>query len=162
MDLWNTADIAIAAGFFALGIGRIGCLLVGDDYGLEAPASLPFPLAFRVPDPIPDRAQWAPTPPGTWVYATQIYLSANGFFLAGLGRWLLSRRKFAGQVVWTTTAVYCVTRSIIEHFRGDDAARGMVVPGALSTSQAISIPLFLLSLFMLLRLSRRRKVPARR
>jgi phosphatidylglycerol:prolipoprotein diacylglycerol transferase len=166
MDLWNTADYALAAGWVGLGIGRIGCLLVGDDYGRLAPEGTPFPIAIRVPDPIPPEAQWDPASAGRLVYATQLYLSANGFLLGALGRFLLPRRRFPGQVVWTTTAVYCVTRSLIETFRGDDVARGVLrLPGAfsftggLSTSQAISIPLFALSLIMLRRL-RARGAPA--
>ncbi|MGH7151294.1 MAG: prolipoprotein diacylglyceryl transferase [Planctomycetota bacterium] len=166
MDLWNTADLCLAAGWLGLGIGRIGCLLVGDDYGSLAPEGTPFPIAIRVPDPIPPDAQWDSESAGRLVYATQLYLSANGFLLAGLARWMLPRRRFRGQVVWTSTALYCVTRSAIECLRGDDVARGVLdlpegfpLLRGLSTSQAISIPLFLLSLYMLRRLRRRGEGP---
>jgi phosphatidylglycerol:prolipoprotein diacylglycerol transferase len=155
MNLLSTADLAIAAAFVGIGIGRIGCLLVGDDYGRPAPEGLPFPLAVRVPEdlvtPPFDRSQWDRETAGKLVYATQVWLSANAFALAILARYLLERRRFAGQLAATVTAVYCVVRFAVEFFRGDDAARGMVLDGSLSTSQAISIPLFALCLVALAR-----------
>src|SRR6185295_9639935 len=53
----NALDIGMVAGFVGLAIGRVGCLLVGDDYGRVVPAKyahLPFPITLRVPSPLPE------------------------------------------------------------------------------------------------------------
>ncbi|MBL8694054.1 MAG: prolipoprotein diacylglyceryl transferase [Planctomycetes bacterium] len=163
---WHAADLGMIAGFLGLGIGRIGCLLVGDDHGRLCDPSLPFPIAITIPDPIPEKsffpAEWA----GKTVYATQIYMMVNGFGLALLGRWLLGRRKFAGQVTFIMMGIYAVTRGIIEYFRGDDAARGFtdVVLGSetirLYTSVKIGMVLLPLSIVMYLVLQKRAARPA--
>jgi phosphatidylglycerol:prolipoprotein diacylglycerol transferase len=124
LRVWHAADLVMVAGFFGLGIGRIGCLLVGDDHGRICSESLPFPIALRVPDPLPDHSLFDPALTGHTVYATQIYMMVNGFGLSWLGYSILKKRRFAGQVTFTIMAIYAVTRGIIEYFRGDDVARG--------------------------------------
>ncbi|MFN0205343.1 MAG: prolipoprotein diacylglyceryl transferase [Planctomycetota bacterium] len=124
LRVWHAADLVMIAGFFGLGIGRIGCLLVGDDHGRICSESLPFPLAIRVPDPLHPNALFDAALAGKNVYATQIYMMVNGFGLAALGYWILKNRKFPGQATFAMTAIYAVTRGIIEYFRGDDIARG--------------------------------------
>src|SRR5258706_10733 len=37
LDPWNALDTALVCGFFGLVLGRVGCLMVGDDYGLPVP-----------------------------------------------------------------------------------------------------------------------------
>ncbi len=55
---------ALAPGLaLAYAVGRIGCFLVGDDYGV--PTTLPWGVAFPQGAP--------PTPPGVRVHPTQIY-----------------------------------------------------------------------------------------
>jgi len=156
MRLWHVADLTMIAGFVGLGIGRIGCLLVGDDHGRVAPASAPFPIAFTVPKPLPDGSFFDPSLAGERVYATQIWMMANGFALAALGWWILRRRSFPGQVTFTITAVYAFTRGFIEYFRGDDAARGFTdvalfgTTVRLYTSVKIGLALVPISIAMLL------------
>ena len=67
--------------------------------------------------------------------------------------WLLERRGrgFPGRTFWMFVLLYSVSRFIIEFYRGDD--RGFVF-SAVSTSQAISLVLAPLSLFMLWYLAR--------
>lgn len=152
---WHAADLVMIAGFFGLGIGRIGCLLVGDDHGRPCAENLPFPIALRVPDPLPEKSLFDPELEGQVIYATQVWMSANAFFLAALGRFLLTRGKFAGQATFTMIAVYTVTRGFIEYFRGDDASRGFTdheVWGTtirLYTSVKIGMVLLPISLVML-------------
>ena len=50
---WPMADVAAPALALGYGIGRIGCFLVGDDYGrpTDLPWGSPFPSASRRPPP---------------------------------------------------------------------------------------------------------------
>ena len=72
------------------------------------------------------------------------------------GRCVLLERRgrgFPGRTFWTFVLLYAVSRFIIEFYRGDD--RGFVF-SMVSTSQAISLVLVPLSLFMLWYLGRPR------
>ena len=55
LRFWPTADALTPALALGYGIGRIGCFLVGDDYGV--PTHLPWGVAFPVGLP-PTRAGW--------------------------------------------------------------------------------------------------------
>lgn len=138
----NALDLALVVAFVGLSIGRIGCLLVGDDYGRALPegSHLPFPIAIRVPDPLPADSLFGEHNAGRLLYATQIWMSANALCLS-LFAWLVLRhRRYAGQVALWVLLGYALTRSTIEHFRGD-AVRGLWFGGAISTSQVISLVL---------------------
>lgn len=137
----HTVDLGLISGFLGLAIGRIGCLLVGDDYGRIVPerwAHLPFPLTIRVPETLPDQSLFGDTNAGQVLWATQIWMSVNALAIALLGRWLLQRRRYFGQVSLQLLLLYAITRFTIESFRGD-SIRGLWFDGAVSTSQLISI-----------------------
>jgi len=72
--------LASAAPALAVGhmLGRIGCFLVGDDYG--KPSTLPWAVAF--PQGLP--------PTDVPVHPTQVY---EAIFLAGLAIWLIRARR---------------------------------------------------------------------
>lgn len=156
LPFWHALDLGLVAGFLGLGFGRIGCILVGDDYGKVVPdgSHLPFPVAVTVPDPLPSGSLFPPELAGQTLYATQLWMSANAFLLCGIGLWLLSRRRFQGQVALTLFVLYAVGRFTIESFRGDEG-RGLWM-GGLSTSQLISIVFGVGSLVLLLRRRGRR------
>ncbi|MHC5212243.1 MAG: prolipoprotein diacylglyceryl transferase [Planctomycetota bacterium] len=107
--------------------GRIGCLLVGDDYGK------PWDGAWAVRFPrvegglIPEHLVGVPLHPA------QIYLSLMNLVIFLITAWLFTRRRFDGQVLAATMALYAIGRFLVEYTRGDDAERGGV--GALSTAQ---------------------------
>jgi len=61
ISMWTVGDLAAPALALAYSIGRIGCLLVGDDYGV--PSDLPWAMAF--PQGLP--------PTTETVHPTQIY-----------------------------------------------------------------------------------------
>ncbi|MCE9592845.1 MAG: prolipoprotein diacylglyceryl transferase [Planctomycetes bacterium] len=151
-------DLGLIAGFVGYGIGRIGCFLVGDDYGAIVPAeyaSLPFPVVLHVPNPLPEHSLFGAENAGQVLWATQPWMSINGFFLALLGWFLLKHRAYRGQVSLILIAGYALDRSIIEHFRGD-TVRGVWFGGAISTSQLISIGAGTLALVMLVVFAKRR------
>ena len=61
ISMWTVGDLAAPALALAYSIGRVGCLLVGDDYGI--PTDLPWGMAF--PQGLP--------PTNETVHPTQIY-----------------------------------------------------------------------------------------
>ncbi len=141
LSFWHALDLGLTAGFFGLCIGRIGCLLVGDDFGRivsAAHADWPFPLVIRVPDPLPEGSLFGDTNAGQTLYATQIWMSIDALLIGLFGLWHLKRRRFQGQTSLLLVIIYAVMRSLIESFRGDEI-RGTWFDGALSTSQLISI-----------------------
>ncbi len=148
-------DTGLVAGFFGQAVGRIGCLLVGDDYGRIVPERfrhLPFPITLRVPPAaeLHEKSLFLDASPpvaGEVLWATQVWMSANALLIALIGLVLLRRRRWTGQVAAWIFLLYAVTRFAIEHFRGD-TLRG-VWTGGLSTSQLVSVPVAAAALWVL-------------
>ena len=151
--LWNGLDLGMTAAFFAQSIGRVGCLMVGDDYGAvvpEAYRNLPFPITVQVPDPLPPGSLFGAQNAGEVLWATQPWMSINALLL-GIVAWsILQRRRYAGQVSLWVLLLYSITRFAIEHFRGD-AVRGKWFTDTLSTSQLISIVAAMVCVVLLVR-----------
>ncbi len=157
-------DTGLVAGFFGQAVGRIGCLLVGDDYGSAVPErfeGLPFPITITVP-----KADWLVANPeslfdaalaGRVVWATQVWMSVNAALLALIGIYLLRRRGWAGRTSTIIILLYAITRFAIEAFRGD-SVRGLWA-GGLSTSQLVSIPTAAIAAWILYRNRGRKEEP---
>jgi phosphatidylglycerol:prolipoprotein diacylglycerol transferase len=160
VPIWHGTDIGLTAGWFGLAVGRIGCLLVGDDYGKIVPErwrDLPFPITLHVPDPLPPHSLFGDENVGQVLWATQPWMALNALWIALLGVWLLKRRHYPGQVALVIVLLYSITRFVIEMFRGDEV-RGTWFDGAVSTSQLIAVVAALVSLALLVAL-RKRRVP---
>lgn len=158
LNPWNALDMGMAAAFLGLALGRIGCVLVGDDFGQIVPAaheSLPFPITLKVPDPLPEESLFGLANAGQTLYATQLWMSFNALMLSILGVLFLRLRRYPGQASLWLMLLYSVGRGTIEHFRGDDV-RGVWFDGAVSTSQVISIGLAFVCLGLLIKLRGRR------
>ena len=126
------ADIVGVAAPAGLAIGRWGCFLAGCCWG--APTTRPWGVTFT------SEAAHAITgvPLHVRLHPTQIYLALNGLVL-GLVLYGLHRRPHrSGDVFLWFVLLYGLTRSFWEQFRGD-LVRGFVVPGTISTSQAIGL-----------------------
>jgi phosphatidylglycerol---prolipoprotein diacylglyceryl transferase len=121
--------LAVAAPAAALGqaIGRIGCLLVGDDYG--RPTTLPWGMAF--PEGLP--------PTTVRVHPTQIY---EALWLIAL-TWLLVRWRARGVDDTSLLARYLVLagggRFLIEILRVN-----VVVAAGMTLAQWVSLALLLI------------------
>lgn len=156
----GSLDLGLVAGFVGLAVGRVGCLLVGDDFGRKvAPEHehLPFPIVVRVPEAVAERGTvlyehslFGIENAGQVLYATQTWMTINALILALIGFVMLSRRRYPGQVSLWLILLYAITRSFIEHFRGD-SLRGLWFGDTLSTSQVISILTGLVALVLLWR-----------
>jgi phosphatidylglycerol:prolipoprotein diacylglycerol transferase len=159
----HALDLGLVVGFVGQAIGRVGCLLVGDDYGSVVPERLghpPFPIALRVPDPLPPGSLFGQENAGQVLWATQVWMSLNALLVAFLAWRILRRRRYTGQVTLWVVVIYAATRSLIEAFRGD-SLRGMWFGGAISTSQLVSLAggLAALTLLFLLRGRREERPP---
>jgi phosphatidylglycerol:prolipoprotein diacylglycerol transferase len=168
LDPWRGLDTGLTSGFLGLAIGRIGCLMVGDDYGsvvperIESswrPIALPHggeigPLTIRVPT-----SEWLRQNPeslfddslgGQVLWATQPWMSVNGILLFLAGCLWLRLRLAPGMAAGLLLAQYALCRYGIEEFRGD-AVRGLWFGGALSTSQIVSALILVVALVLCVR-----------
>lgn len=148
------ADIAAVSVPAGLAIGRWGCFLAGCCWG--APTSRPWGVTFT------SEAAHAITgvPLHVRLHPTQIYLALNALVLSILLYRRHRRTHRAGDVFLWFVLLYGLTRSFWEQFRGD-AVRGFVVPGTISTSQAIGLASASVAGFLLLRRRRARAGPGR-
>lgn len=122
----DATAVAVAMGY---AVGRVGCLLRGDDYG--TPTDLPWGMSF--PEGIP------PTPPGVHVHPTQLYETAASLVIFALLVWVLGPRfRREGPLIFVYAILAGVERFLVEFIRTNDpAALG------LTQQQWISIALLL-------------------
>jgi len=144
MNLWKVGDILAPSVAIGQGVGRLGCFFAGCCYGRET--DVPWAFIFKDPNTL--------APMDVHLHPTQLYDSANGFIIFVILLILRKFKKFDGQLFWTYTLLYAVGRFIVEIFRGDE--RGFVIESFLSTSQFIAIPLFIVSLAMLIKLKQQK------
>lgn len=162
LPAWLTADAAAVALALGYGIGRIGCFLVGDDYG--RPTNLPWGVAFPVGLP-PTRAgilrsEFGVHFPGTVpedalvrVHPTQIYETILALLIWGVGLWLLRRQPRPGTVALVVLALLAVERFAVEILRAKDDR----FFGPLTLAQVISLALLVVVTVIFLR--RRGRLP---
>jgi phosphatidylglycerol:prolipoprotein diacylglycerol transferase len=134
LPFWRTADLCGPAIALGQAIGRIGCLMAGDDYG--APTQRPWAVTFTDPD----AARIGGAPLGVPLHPVQLYESIVCLALFAVLVRLSQRKRFDGQVILAYTSLYAVARFVLEFFRGD-ADRGFVFGELLSTSQFIAATL---------------------
>ena len=130
VPFWKTADMCGPAIALGQAIGRIGCLMAGDDYG--RPTRMPWAVTFTDPD----AASIGGAPVGVPLHPAQAYESLVCAVLFVILIRLLRQKRFDGEVILAYTALYAIARFVLEFFRGD-ADRGFVI-GWVSTSQFIA------------------------
>lgn len=133
------ADAVAPALAAAYAVGRVGCLLNGDDYGL--PTKLPWALSFPQGSP----------PTTELVHPTQIYESLASLAIFALLLWVVGPRvRRDGSLFWAYVALAGGERFLVEFIRTND-------PVALGLTQAqwTSVLLFVAGAFGLWWLERR-------
>lgn len=158
MPLASTFDAAAPALMFAYAVGRMGCFLVGDDYGLPTDAwyGMAFPqgappstagylrsVGGEIPATIPDSAI-------VTVHPTQLYEVGAALVLFAI-LWKVSKswKLRPGQLFGLYLGLYAVERFLIEFVR---AKSDRVLLG-LSTSQFASILLLSVATYLWVRRS---------
>jgi len=129
LTLRNLAALFGGPGLIAIGLGRIGCFLNGDDYGAPIPDQY-APSWWTVQFPNLDDTLYR--------YPVQLWESAFGI-LFGL-MLIVCIRRFQGRALWAGDAAvlgYAGGRYVLEMYRGDE--RGQFFETPLSTSQGISL-----------------------
>jgi phosphatidylglycerol:prolipoprotein diacylglycerol transferase len=120
LPAWPMLDVATPALALGYGIGRIGCFLVGDDYG--RPTALPWAIAFPkgLPPTTAGDLRWyfqldlpASIQDATLlkVHPTQIYET-----LAALAIWAIGLRALKRQTTPGSTAALVLTLLAVERF----------------------------------------------
>ncbi len=135
LPIWQTMDTLIPGLVIAHMFGRFGCLAAGCCYG--KPTGTSFGLRFYS-DMVDKSLQGIPLHP------TQLYEASALFVLFWGLLYVYKKRFFEGQVVLTYFMTYPIIRSIIETFRGD-LIRGFVIDDVLSTSQFLSLIIFVIA-----------------
>lgn len=130
LDFWKYFDLVMPSVALAQGFGRIGCLLAGCCYGAESSGALS--IVFH-------NSAFAPN--GIPLIPTQPISSLLNFLHFGILLIFSRYAKADGQVSALYLILYSTGRFVLEFFRGD-LIRGSV--GALSTSQFISVFMFLI------------------
>lgn len=129
LSVARIADAGAPAMALGYAVGRIGCFLVGDDYGV--PTSLPWGVKFPVGLPPSEAgalrsvfgvAVPAEIPAGELlaVHPTQLYETALALGIWGLGLWALSRFRRPGSVGLLVLALLAVERFAVEFLRAKD------------------------------------------
>lgn len=149
----HALDLGLVAGFVGQSIGRVGCLLVGDDFGKQVPERfqhLPFPITLRVPNPLPPESMFGAENAGKVLWATEPMMSIKALIVAFIGWQILKHRRYAGQAALWMVLSYAILRSSVEMLRGD-RVRGLWFGGAISTSQLVSIFAALIAIALLIK-----------
>lgn len=128
-------DLVMPSIALAQGFGRLGCFLAGCCYGKETDSCIN--IVFHSSDYAPN---------GIHLIPTQLISSGLNFLHFFLLIFLAKRVKANGQIAGFYVLFYSIGRFVIEYFRGD-LVRGNV--GAVSTSQFISIFMFLFGLVII-------------
>jgi phosphatidylglycerol:prolipoprotein diacylglycerol transferase len=129
MAVADGAAFAMATGY---AVGRLGCFLVGDDYG--KPTDLPWGMAFPKGSP--------PTLPGVHVHPAQLYEILGSLFIFALLVWVFSPRiKREGTIFFIYLILAGTERFLVEFVRTNP-----VVALGLTQQQWISIGLFVVGI----------------
>lgn len=164
LPLAPTLDTGAAALPLGYAVGRVGCFLVGDDYGV--PTDLPWGVAF--PEGSPNTYAYSlrafgvdlpPEIPGDTliaVHPTQLYETGMALIIWWIARSYLKQRPAAGRVAALVIILLAVERFIVEFFRAKDDR----FFGALTLAQVLSIALLVLGLVAFGMLRERREAAA--
>jgi phosphatidylglycerol---prolipoprotein diacylglyceryl transferase len=133
------ADLMAPLLVIAYGVGRIGCLLVGDDYG--NPTNVPWAMTFPEGSP----------PTNQYVHPTQIYDTICMFILFAV-LWSIRKKNFpAGWLTAVTFIILGLQRFLVEFLRHTTPS---FIPG-LTEAQLIAIGFMVAGAVMLWKIKNR-------
>jgi phosphatidylglycerol:prolipoprotein diacylglycerol transferase len=129
LPAWPLVDATAPALALGYAVGRVGCFLVGDDYGrpTDQPWGVAFPkglppttagelrdtFGLQVPASMPDDQLLR-------VHPTQLYETAMSLAIWGVGLWLVRRRLPVGMAGLVVLGLLAVERFLVEFLRAKD------------------------------------------
>ncbi|MEE8139116.1 MAG: prolipoprotein diacylglyceryl transferase family protein [Thermoanaerobaculia bacterium] len=149
LPAWSSVDAGAATLTLGYGIGRVGCFLVGDDYGL--PTALPWGIKIPYGLPGPTSAGFMRSEFGAAVsfdvpaeqlipvHPTQLYETIAALAIWALGAQLIRRRAAPGIPALAVLALLAVERFGVEFLRAKDDR----FFGPFTLAQAISVAVVL-------------------
>lgn len=141
-------DMFSPLGMLSMAIARWGCFASGCCFG--RPTDVPWAVTFT--NQIAHRIH--PDLPNVPIHPTQIYLSFNALIIFMILNILYRRKKFHGQIFFSSLLFYGIGRFLIEYYRFD--YRGVMLGGSFSTSQLIAMITVSLSIVTLFSLARKK------
>ena len=105
LNWFKIADLSAPFLVLGHGIGRIGCFLVGDAYGV--PTNLPWAIAF--PNGLP--------PTNTPVHPTQLYEMSAYFIIFFYLRYRKQNQTFSGEIIFEYLFLGGLSRFMVEFIR---------------------------------------------
>lgn len=150
LNFWEVSDLMIPSVMIGLMFGRIGCTLAGCCFGKLCGPNFALGLSFHNPLGLGVK--------NTPLYPTQILSALNAFIIFAI-LWTYRRKKqFHGELLAICLVVYGVTRSLIEILRDDPRGFVSMGPLTLSESQLVSLLLFLVAGYILVRVRPRQRL----
>jgi len=143
LPIIDLADICFLCGILGLCLGRIGCFLNGDDYGVAVLNQLPTPWWAVT---FPNHPNQIPRVPVQLIESILAAIIVLGF---SFGFKKLREEFFPGIIALGVVSSYAVLRFFLEYLRGDP--RGWVIEPIISTSQGISICILIVAIFIFAR-----------
>ena len=144
--LWRIGDLWAPGAAIGQAIGRIGCFMAGCCYG--RPTDMPWGVVFTDPRSLA-------YPLNTPLHPTQLYSSLSGFIIFIILMILSAKKRFEGQVMLWFLILHSTGRLLVERFRGDD--RGLILGGAWTATQFLTVIILIGSIIMLFILKSRRE-----
>lgn len=136
LPTWEVGDLAVPSLALGQALGRLGCFSAGCCFG--AACDLPWAVTFSDPRSL--------APLGVALHPAQLYAAVANLAIFAVLYWgVRLRQRSSGQVLGAYLVLYPITRFLLEFLRDDP--RGAL--GALSTSQAMSLPLLAVGLWIL-------------
>jgi phosphatidylglycerol:prolipoprotein diacylglycerol transferase len=154
LPIWRTMDVLVPALALGQAIGRLGCLCAGCCFG--RPSSVPWAITFTSVE----AHRKVGTPLDLELHPSQLYESLACLAIFAVLLLLAGRKRFHGQLLIAYALLYSAARFTLEYFRGDEVRGFVRVTGTLliSTSQLISLVLFLAALLLLPLLMKRQRI----
>lgn len=138
ISLWKFTDILAPGLILGQAIGRIGCFLNGDAYGV--PTSLPIGIVYQ-------EGTSAYTAYGSQpLFPAELIEGAADFAILLVLLRIFKRRPFDGMVTFSYFFLYSITRFALEFWRADS----LTVLGGLKAAQITTLGTALLALLLII------------
>jgi phosphatidylglycerol:prolipoprotein diacylglycerol transferase len=152
LNVWQVADIVTPSLALGLFLGRIGCFLNGCCFG--KPTLMPWGILFPA-----DSYACEVYAFGTRLHPTQIYSALAGLSMFLMLFWMEKWWRFNGSLFWRLVIMYSLWRIFEDMLRYQEPSSLIRMGGLTVTdSQFVSLGLIVISVVMLVLLSRRKPI----